>query len=74
MKVNEVICNGETLRIGDKIVVEYKEILDDDIEGSTIEKEIIIDRFKPFDDSSEDIWIVDKYGELYADENFKCKK
>lgn len=70
MEIKQVICNGITLQIGDKITVKYKEILDNHEEGNTITKNITIDKFKPFDDSSGDIWIVGNDGQLYADENF----
>jgi len=70
MKIIKVICNGIVLSIGDKIVVSFKPIIDGE-EIAAITKEITINSFKPYDDSSEDIWIVDKDGEVYADENFK---
>lgn len=70
MTITKVICNGVSLSIGDRILVEFKPIVDDE-ETQAVTKEITITSFKPFDDSSEDVWIVGDDGELYADENFK---
>lgn len=72
MKIIQVICKGVTLSIGDKIVVEFKPVIDDE-EGEAITKEITIKKFKPFEDQSEDVWIVGDDDEVYADENFKHK-
>ena len=73
MKITEVMCKGVILSIGDKIVVNFKPIVNDE-EGEAVSKEININSFKPYDDSSGDIWIVDDDSEVYADENFKHKK
>ncbi len=73
MKITQVICNDKVLQVGEIIVVEYKEILDDGEEGATITKEITIHGFTPLDDASGDIWIVDKDGNVFSDENFKSK-
>jgi hypothetical protein len=73
MKITQVTCKGIILSIGDKIEVNYKEILDNGEEGTDVTKEIAILGFAPLDDGSGNIWIVDKDGEVYADENFKSK-
>lgn len=71
MKITQVKCNRIILQIGDKIKVNYKRILTNGLEGKTVyNKDIVIKGFKPFDDSSGDIWIIGNDGELYADENF----
>ena len=73
MEIKQVVCNGVYLQIGDRITVNYKQILVNGEEGSYINKEITINKFKPFDDSSGDIWIVGNDGDIYADENFVKK-
>ena len=73
MEIKQVVCNGVYLQIGDRITVNYKQILVNGEEGSYSNKEITINKFKPFDDSSGDIWIVGNDGDIYADENFVKK-
>ena len=73
MKIIQVICKDTTLSLGDKIVVEFKPLLNDEEQPSET-KEITIREFRPYDDSSNDIWMVDENGEVYADENFVSKK
>jgi len=72
MKIIQVMCNGITLSVGDTIKVKFKP-LEGDNELPEVEKNIEIASFRPYEDTSEDIWIVDKDGEIFADENFVCK-
>jgi hypothetical protein len=74
MQIITVRCNESTnesnLSIGDKILVKYKPLDKEGEEMPEIQKEITIAKFKPYEDESEQVWIVDQDGEVFAEENF----
>jgi hypothetical protein len=75
MKITQVqLENSTILSLGDNIVVEYKPVINDEESVTPVTEEITISSFKPFDDGSNDVWIISESGEVFAEENFKHKK
>jgi hypothetical protein len=69
MKITQVQCKDVVLSIGDTVLVKFKP-LDGEDELPERDKIIKIAAFKPYEDGSDDIWMIDANGEIYADENF----
>jgi len=62
--------NGTTLSLGDKILVEFKPLINDEEAAEPVSKEIIVDSFRPYEDGSNDVWIVSNENEVFSDSNF----
>ncbi len=79
MKIIQVqLKTGQILSLGDKIIVEYKPLVGKEGEEEESEtpviKEITIGAFRPFDDESEEIWIVDQNGQIYSESDYRSIK
>ena len=65
------LTNGPTLSLGDKIVVVYKPVIGDEESKNSITKQITIHAFKPVDDGSGEVFMVDEKLDAYFEDNFK---